>query len=149
MLKEFQELRRDRRTVALAISGADIYYVTEPNLSSDERNEAQDLFADTSDLPVSLEHLRLGPDGFQRLPSIDLTGLHTTLPRNWQVYARGGRVYTISGQELVAIDTRNDAPTIIRRTLPTWGCPALDVRDDTLYCAREDAGLETIELTSP
>jgi hypothetical protein len=65
-----------------------------------------------------------------------------------QVYARGERVYILSGRELGVVDYGVTPPRAARHALPRIGCRAFDVAGDTAYCATGESGLFTIDLAA-
>jgi hypothetical protein len=137
-----------RRSVALAVSGHRVYYVTEPLLSESEASNASYDRAPGSNanLAFSIERVRVDRGQLERLPSIDVTGLYDTLPRYWELHARGERLFTFSQNELGVIDTSVEPPSVRKLRLPAYGCAAFEVAGNKAYCARRSAGLVVIDL---
>jgi hypothetical protein len=136
-------LDTDRRTERLAVSGNEVFYVTEAFGDPPDTTEP----TSSSAVAVTLEHLTLTGGQLKRSPSIDLTGRHAALPRYWQHFAaRDGRVFTVSGTELGVYDTRRDSPELVVHELSSWGCPVLEAAGDEAYCAQGPAGVERILL---
>jgi hypothetical protein len=136
-------LDTDRRTEHLAVSGNEVFYVTEAFADPAGSSEARS----SGDVAVSLERVTLTDGQLERSPSIDLTGRHATLPRQWQHFAaRDGRVFTVSGSELGVFDARSDSPELVIYQLSGWGCPVLEAAGDDVYCAQGPAGVERIVL---
>lgn len=140
-------LDEDRRALFFAVSGDQVFYVTEPPGTG----YSATLGSEPPSSGGSLERVRLIGGQLERLPSIDISALHPGPVRGWyNVVARGNRVYSLSGHygELGVVDLASDPPTLSRYPLPPWGCPTFDVIGDTAYCARGDAGLQVIDLTA-
>lgn len=135
-------LDTDRRTARIAVSGKDIYYVTEPLESS-----AEPAGPANAEPEVTLERVELRAGQLERAPSIDLTGQHRSLPHAWQQFAaRDGRVFAVSGTELGVLDTTSDSPALVMHELSDWGCPILEAAGDDAYCVQGPAGVERIAL---
>jgi hypothetical protein len=139
-----------RRSVAFAVSGERAYYITEPLLDHGELQRATSSPRETgrnAGMPFTLERVRIDHGQLERLPSIDLTGLHDALPREWRIYARGERLFTLSESELGIIDTSVEPPSVRKMTLPPYVCVAFEVVGNTAYCSRGAAGVIGIALT--
>jgi hypothetical protein len=140
-----------RRTLAFAASGSVLYYVTEPELSTEEAASAYAIEHLDGTTPVgveiTLERVRIEAGKLERLPSLDISYLHPTSPRDWTLFARGNRAFTRTGNSLGIIDfDSSDTPPIRSIDLPNWGCRELEVAGNEAYCAGGAAGLRRIHL---
>ncbi len=137
-----------RRTLAFAVSGDQVFYVTEPLQPSVVTRDAPGPIT-VSGAGVSLERIRVKGGQFERWPSVDVSGQHSASPRSWtQFVARGDRVFSVNETELGVVDFGTEPPTLSVHQLPVWGCPAFDVAGDTVYCARGKAGVQTVNLSA-
>jgi hypothetical protein len=137
-----------RRTLAFAVSGDQVFYVTEP-LQPAVATLGAPAPVTVSGVGVSLERIRVKGGQFERWPSVDLSGQHSASPRSWTHFvARGERVFSVNETELGVVDFGTEPPTLSVHHLPVWGCPAFDVAGDTVYCARGKAGVHTVDLSA-
>jgi hypothetical protein len=141
-----------RRTLAFAVSGATVYYITEPALNDEQTAEVYSTArldgVRSPGVEVTLERVRLNRGQLERLPSLDVSALHPTSPRDWWLFARGGRAFTRTGNVLGVIEVESETPSVRSVTLPIWGCGNIEVAGDRLYCAGGGAGLQIIDLKS-
>jgi hypothetical protein len=140
-------LDTSRNAISFAVSGNQVYYVTEPLLSEGQRAAAVD--SDAADVLVTIERVRIDDGELTRLPSLDVTGLHPTLPRYWPtLLARGNRVIAATAHDVAVIDFGVDPPSVRTAALPAWGCQGIDidVTGEQIYCARGAAGLDVIPV---
>ena len=145
-------LDASRRTLTFAVSGATLYYITEPALSSEDAALAYATERLDGSAPVgveiTLERVRISDGQLERLPSLDISTLHPTSPRDWTLFARGGRAFTRTGNSLGVVDFESEPPRIRSVDLPNWGCRELEVTGNQVYCAGGAAGLQLIPLAS-
>jgi hypothetical protein len=134
-------LDTSRRALMFAVSGADVYYVTEPLRTPEEAGTAG------ASRRFTLEHVHMSTGELERFPSVDVSELHQMSPRGWAtIVARGTRVFSVSGRELGVVDFGVDPPSVRSFALPPWGCPSFDVAGDKVFCAGGAAGLQIIDL---
>jgi hypothetical protein len=145
-------LDSSRRTLTFAASGSTLHYVTEPALSDDEAASAYAAYQLDGTAPVgvkiTLERVRIQDGALERLPSVDISTLHPTSPRDWTLFARANRAFTRTGNSLGVIDFEADTPQLRSIDLPNWGCRELEVAGDQVYCAGGAAGLQVVPLES-
>jgi hypothetical protein len=138
-----------RRSVAFAVTGDRAYYLTEPLLDDEQLaafSSAALARGAAAGMPFSVERVRMDRGQLERLPSIDVTGLHDTLPRAWRVYARGDRLFTLSESELGIIDASVEPPSVRKVALTPYVCVAFEAVGNKGYCSRGMAGVVEIDL---
>jgi hypothetical protein len=114
-----------------------------------DRQLAAAVDSHAADVPVTIERVRIDDGQLTRLPSLDVTGLHPTLPRYWRtLLARDSRVIAATAHDVAVIDFGVDPPSVRTAALPAWGCHGIDidVAGEQIYCARGEAGLDVISV---